>query len=93
MYYHPYRYFDCLIDCAVYFSQTYTEKGSGNNAVVTLLLEKSITKLIDVPKHQLSPEQSELAVIVQRAQQNGVDVETVLDFYTQWQSQSGTATA
>ena len=54
--------------------------------MVTLLLDKSAIGLLDDPEKQTT--QPQMAKIVQYAQQNGVDIETMLGFYTSWQSQS-----
>ncbi len=88
--YHLYRRFNRLVDCALYFNQTCTEKGGASNTVVTLLLDKTTVKLLETPEHQMSAEQLQLAELVQHAQQGGIDVETMLSFFSQWQSHNNT---
>lgn len=69
------------MDCACYFSQTYTQKGK-TRAVATLIVEKRILDIFsDTAKHTESPHLTETLMT---AQQNGVDLETMIGFHINW---------
>ena len=75
------RLFECLVDCACYFNQTYAEKGR-SQAVATLIVEKRILDLFNDLSKQT--ENQHLADTLMAAQQSGVDVETMIGFHINW---------
>jgi len=79
------RHFTCFTDCAIYFNQVFADKGSGR-AVATLLIDSHLMNLLDDPEQQA--EQPQLAKAIQQAQDSGVEISTMLRFYTTWKSQN-----
>ena len=79
------RHFNCFTDCAIYFNQNYADKGS-SRGVATLLLDSQLMNLLDDPEQQA--EQPQLAKAIQQAQDGGVEISTMLGFYTTWKSQN-----
>ena len=75
------RLFECLVDCACYFNQTYADKGR-SQAVVTLIVEKRVLEVFSDPSKQASNQH--LADTLMVAQQNGVDLETMIGFHINW---------
>lgn len=73
------------MDCACYFNQTYAHKGQAR-AVTTLLVEKSILDVLNDPAKQA--ENSHVAEMLMTAQQNGVDLETMIGFHINWSKNS-----
>lgn len=78
------RRYSNLIDCAIYFTHTYTERGS-NRPATTLLLDKSVVRRPDKEK-----ENPQLAMAISEAQLNGIPIDTVVGFYTSWQQSQST---
>jgi len=78
-------HFTCFTDCAIYFNQVFADKGSGR-AVATLLIDSHLMNLLDDPEQQA--EQPQLAKAIQQAQDSGVEISTMLRFYTTWKSQN-----
>ena len=76
------------MDCALYFTHTFAERGSSGQSATTLLLDQSIVKLME----GVSKEISQLSEILCEAQLNGVSINTVvymlvsvvLSFTLQW---------
>ena len=67
----------------MYLSQQHRADGAASGTVATLILDKSVTQLLIEPG-----DQPEVAAMVRRAQANGVDVDTVLEFYKALQAKS-----
>lgn len=76
---------ECLVDCACYFNQTYAQKGQ-NRAVATLIVEKRILEMFSDSAKQA--ENPHVAGILMTAQQNGVDLETMIGFHINWSKRS-----
>ena len=74
------------MDCACYFSESHTEQGQGH-AVVTLIIEKHILDALYDSKKQ-SEKHSHAAQMLAIAQQNGVDLETMVSFHINWSKHS-----
>jgi hypothetical protein len=81
------------VDCALYFTHTFAERGgSSGQTASTLLLDQSIVKLVERVGgggggggEQTSP----LAETLCEARLNGVSIDTVVRFHGKWlQSQS-----
>ena len=82
MYYN--RHFKCLVDCAAYINQSNVQAKS-TMSVVTLLLERRVCQLLaDVEEQARHPQMTE---VVQYAQQCGLEIDNLLDFYESWQAQ------
>ena len=86
----PFRNFKQFVSCALYFNQTYTD-GESNSAVVTMLVDKSILDAVD--GRNQDPKALELSSIVQDAQSEGIDADTLLGFYKSWQKSQSADTA
>ena len=78
---HSLRRYSCLVDCALYFTHTFAERGgSSGQTASTLLLDQSIVKLVERGGggggvgEQMSP----LAETLCEAQLNGVSIDTVV---------------
>ena len=78
---HSLRRYSCLVDCALYFTHTFAERGgSSGQTASTLLLDQSIVKLVERAGggggvgEQMSP----LAETLCEAQLNGVSIDTVV---------------
>lgn len=73
------------MDCGLYWSQR-CEQLEGT---VTLLLDKSITSLLDGSTASHKDElETEIVRIIEVGEQHGIEIEGVLPFYTKWQKQS-----
>ena len=73
------------MDCACYFNQTYTQQGQ-SHAVATLIVEKRILDIFnDAAKQSENPHMTEVLMV---AQQNGVDLETMIGFHINWSKNS-----
>lgn len=88
------RRLEGLIDSAIFLSQQHNGGGrggggrgggggGGGGTVATLLLDKSVVRLLTEPG-----DRPEMAAVVQRALENGIDVDTALDFHAAWQARS-----
>ena len=74
------------MDCACYFNQTYAQKGQ-SHAVATLILEKRVLDAFSDSAKQPA-ENSQMIDILTVAQQNGVDMETMIGFHINWSKSS-----
>lgn len=75
------------MDCGLYWSQH--SGGEGHEATVTLLLDKHIVAMLNSSDASLKDEeQQEIIRIIESGQQGGLEVDSVLPFYTKWQKQS-----
>lgn len=67
-----------MVDCALYFTHTFAERGSSGQAATTLLLDQSIVKLVEGGAASGGEGTSPLAEILSEAQLNGVAIDTVV---------------
>lgn len=74
------------MDCACYFNHTFAQKGQ-SQAVATLLVEKSVLDILTNPSKQHA-ENSHVAEMLVAAQQNGVDLDTLVGFHINWSKNS-----
>ena len=86
MYALLHRLFDNLIDCAIYFNSGTSLTSDSSSSLVSLLLDKP---LVDIFEGRSSSNDVNPAIIelVTTAQQNGVEIDTLLRFHRRWQSQ------
>ena len=63
------------MDCALYFTHTYTERGSSSRAATTLLLDRSAVGLVEGGSSTDNPA---LADVLSEAQLNGIPIETAV---------------
>ena len=90
------RFFNCLIDCAIYFN-CYSGSSSVTpltGSLATLLLDKPLVKALEIhddvsledsksTKEETNPE---IVQLLTTAQQSGVEIETMVRFYQRWQT-------
>jgi protein SMG5 len=77
-----------LVDCALYFTHTFAERGSSYQAATTLLVDQSLAKLVEGGSEG-GEGVAQLATVLSEAQLNGVPIDTVVRFHGKWkQSQS-----
>ena len=67
-----------MVDCALYFTHMFAERGSSGQAATTLLLDQSILKLMEGGAATGGEGTSPLAEILSEAQLNGVAIDTVV---------------
>ena len=80
------RHLDRLVDCAVYYNQSFSEGGQ-DKAAVTLLLHKKLLKTVEDP----GPNDSDqLMQVVHSAWQHGVELDSVMNFHSKWQKKEST---
>lgn len=70
------RWYCGLVDCALYFTHTYTERGPTSRAATTLLLDQSAVRLVE---GRGSTDNSPLADVLSEAQLNGIPIETAVN--------------
>ena len=76
-----------MVDCGLYLSQHHG--GESRENTVTLLLDKTIaSKLEGHASHGDDELHQQLIRILESGEQGGLEVDTVLTFYTKWQKQS-----
>lgn len=78
-----------LVDCALYFTHTYAERGSSHHAAATLLLDRSVVRLVEGGASS-EKDNPPLADILSEAQLNGIPINTVIRFHTKWQQSQST---
>lgn len=64
------------MDCALYFTHTYTERGTSSRAATTLLLDRSAVGLME--EGGSSTDNPALADVLSEAQLNGIPIETAV---------------
>ncbi|XP_064391168.1 nonsense-mediated mRNA decay factor SMG5-like isoform X3 [Halichondria panicea] len=77
---------DRLIDCAVYYNQSFSESGQDKTAV-TLLLHKKLLKTVEDPG---PTDSDQLMQVVHSAWQHGVELDSVMNFHSKWQKKEST---
>ena len=70
------RRYSGLVDCALYFTHTYAERGSSYRGATTLLLDRSAVRLLEGGEG--GKENPQLANILSEAQLNGIPIDTVV---------------
>ncbi len=75
------------MDCAMYFNKSFVEKGQ-NKTVVTALLDKKLLRCVTDPAEGRS-DSDQLYHVISKAQQHGVDLDSVINFHSRWQKREG----
>ena len=84
---HPiFRRYSGLVDCALYFTHTFAERGNTYRAATTLLLDRSAVRLVEGGgrggegrwEEEEGEVTSSLASVLSEAQLNGIPIETVV---------------
>ena len=78
------RWYQRLVDCGLYWSD---HCGGSGDATVTLLVDKQLVELLKGSRRK-NEQQIEIVDMLEHGEERGLEVDTVLDFYSKWQKQS-----
>ena len=81
------RWYQRLVDCCLYWSDHCGGSGEHSDATVTLLVDKQLVELLKGSRRK-NEQQIEIVDMLEHGEERGLEVDTVLDFYSKWQKQS-----
>ncbi len=80
------RWYQRVVDCGLYWSD-HCGGSKHSEATVTLLLDKQIVELLK-DSGRKSEQQLEIIKMIEYGEERGLEVDSVLPFYSKWQKQS-----
>lgn len=73
-----------MVDCGLYWS----DQCGVSDATVTLLVDKQLVELLKGGERDKSELQTEIVKTLEHGEERGLEIDSVLTFYSKWQKQS-----